>query len=83
MWIKDRYGMDFPVETNCVHCYNIIYNSVPYSLHLQKKETAGIGADALRYDFTTETAQECRQILENRDFPFDKHTTGHLKRGVE
>lgn len=83
VWIKDRYGTDFPVETNCVHCYNIIYNSVPYSLHLQKKETAGIGADALRYDFTTETAQECRQILENRDLPFDKHTTGHLKRGVE
>ena len=81
--IKDRYGTDFPVETNCTHCYNIIYNSVPYSLHLQEKEVRRIGAEVRRYDFTAEPAADCRIILDGEAFPYDKYTTGHLKRGVE
>lgn len=83
VWIKDRYGTDFPVETNCIHCYNIIYNSVPYSLHMQDKEVRRTGADIWRYDFTVESAQDCRRILKDGDFPYEKYTTGHLKRGVE
>ena len=83
IWIRDRYGTDFPVETNCTHCYNILYNSVPYSLHTQQKEVAGICADVWRYDFTTESGKDCRKILEGREFPYEKYTTGHLKRGVE
>ena len=81
--IRDRYGTYFPVETNCAHCYNIIYNSVPYSLHLQDKEIRRTGADVRRYDFTTESSEDCRRILDKRDFPYEKYTTGHLKRGVE
>ena len=83
MWIKDRYGTSFMVETNCTHCYNIIYNSVPYSLHLQQKEADKVGADIRRYDFTVESGEDCRWILEGKDFPYEKYTTGHLKRGVE
>ncbi|MCI8896958.1 MAG: hypothetical protein HFI61_04035 [Lachnospiraceae bacterium] len=42
-----------------------------------------IGADVMRYDFTTESAAECRQILSGGK-PFGEScTTGHLKRGVE
>lgn len=81
--IRDRYETDFPVETNCLHCYNIIYNSVPYSLHLQKEEIRRIGADIIRYDFITESAKDCRQILAGKSFPWESYTTGHLKRGVE
>ena len=81
--IRDRYGTDFPVETNCLHCYNIIYNSIPYSLHLQENEVKRIGADIRRYDFTTESAQDCRRILTGESFPYEVYTTGHLKRGVE
>ncbi|MDE7258713.1 MAG: U32 family peptidase [Lachnospiraceae bacterium] len=81
--IRDRYGTDFPVETNCLHCYNIIYNSVPYSLHLQENELRRIDADIRRYDFTTESARDCRRILTGEDFPYEAYTTGHLKRGVE
>ena len=81
--IKDRYGTNFPVETNCGHCYNIIYNSVPYSLHLQSKEVIRTGVDVWRYDFTAESEQDCVRILEGIEFPYEKHTTGHLKRGVE
>lgn len=83
MRIKDRYGTSFMVETNCTHCYNIIYNSVPYSLHLQQKEADKVGADVRRYDFTVESGEDCRRILEGNDFPYEKYTTGHLKRGVE
>ena len=83
MWLRDRYGADFPVETNCMHCYNIIYNSVPYSLHLQQKEMSRIGADIWRYVFTMESGEECRRILEGGKFPYEKYTTGHIKRGVE
>lgn len=81
--IKDRYGTDFPVEINCDHCYNVIYNSVPYSLHLQTGEADRIGADIRRYDFTLESAWECRQILMGLGFPYETYTAGHLKRGVE
>ena len=83
VWIKDRYGTDFPVETNCIHCYNIIYNSVPYSLHMQDREVYRTGADIWRYDFTVESEEDCRRILKDGDFPYEKYTTGHLKRGVE
>ncbi len=81
--LKDRYGTDFPVELNCDHCYNIIYNSVPYSLHLKMNEVNKTGAEIRRYDFTMESAGECQQILTGGTFPYEAYTTGHLKRGVE
>lgn len=31
--LKDRYEKQFPVYADCFSCYNIIYNSVPLSLH--------------------------------------------------
>lgn len=80
--LKDRLGRTFPVEINCDRCYNIIYNCVPYSLHGAKREREKVGADALRYDFTTEDGTQCVKILEG-DFPFTDYTTGHCKRGVE
>ncbi|MDE5938666.1 MAG: U32 family peptidase, partial [Lachnospiraceae bacterium] len=80
--LKDRLGRTFLVEINCDHCYNIIYNCVPYSLNGAGKERKRIGADALRYDFTTEDGALCVKILEG-DFPFTDYTTGHCKRGVE
>ena len=81
--LKDRYGAFFPVETNCIHCYNIIYNSVPYSLHLQREELIRTGADIWRYDFTMESGEDCALILEKGKFPYEEYTTGHIKRGVE
>ncbi|MCM1122709.1 MAG: U32 family peptidase [Eubacterium sp.] len=83
MHLKDRCQTDFPVEINCDHCYNVIYNSVPYSLHLHAGEVHKTGVDIRRYDFTMESAGECRQILTDGKFPYEAYTTGHLKRGVE
>lgn len=82
--LTDRYRKQFPVEINCAHCTNIIYNSVPLSLHgeiLQWKEKADI-----RLDFTVESGQETRKILhffQKLDTPpYSEYTTGHEKRGV-
>ncbi len=80
--LKDRYGAAFPVVINCEHCYNVVYNSVPYSLHGAGKERDRIGAAAFRHDFVMESGVQCRQILEGK-FPFESHTAGHCKRGVE
>lgn len=82
IYLKDRYQTAFPAAVNCEHCYNIIYNSLPYSLHTNIKEAKRVGADVWRYDFTMESFAECQQILAGK-FPFAEYTTGHLKRGVE
>lgn len=80
--LKDRRGNTFPVEINCEHCYNVIYNCVPYSLHSAKKERERVDADALRYDFTTEDGAQCAKVLAG-EFPWKDYTTGHCKRGIQ
>ena len=89
--LTDRYKTSFPVLHNCQSCYNIIYNSVPLSLHtLVVKNTHGISA--YRLDFTTENGEEMMAVI--RYFadllsgvsvkpPYQEYTTGHIKRGVE
>ena len=91
--LTDRYRKKFPVELNCIHCMNIIYNSVPLSLHgeLAKwKQSADF-----RLEFSVETKQEAKAVLEyflqlqKSDYqtavkpPYQDYTTGHEKRGVE
>lgn len=90
----DRYQKQFPVVLNCRHCMNIIYNSVPLSLHGEWHKWQG--KTDMRLDFTIETAAETKLILDyflelfenNRSengtkLPFAEYTTGHEKRGVE
>lgn len=96
--ITDRYGKQFPVYSDCPCCYNIIYNSVPLSLHRQlEREIFSDGN--YRLDFTLEPAEETGQIIRyfnrlvreggkavNGEIPACIHreyTTGHYKRGVE
>lgn len=82
IFLKDRKQVAFPVVLNCEHCYNVLYNAVPYSLHAAKKERERINAPVFRYDFTTEPGEVCRQIL-NGIYAFTDYTAGHCKRGVE
>lgn len=91
--LTDRYQKEFPVYTNCSSCYNVIYNSVPLSLHKlfeNKKDFRFLSA--CRLDFTTEESKECERIIQyfqslignGYEEPFYKEfTTGHMKRGVE
>ena len=90
--ITDRYKTNFNVQSNCNYCYNVIYNSVPHSLHQNLNQILGLEGRALRLDFTTESAKETKQILEayveyldtqKADFSFVKeYTTGHYKKGA-
>lgn len=83
--LTDRYGKKFPVVPDCAHCMNIIYNSVPLSLHGEyEKWTERVN---LRIDFTLESDREMTSILNafllGDDLRLPEYTTGHEKRGVE
>ena len=89
-FLKDRYHKDFPVFLNCTHCYNIIYNSVPLSLH--DKVIKGEIHTKKRINFTTEDGMEAKKIMDYfikackgmvGDLPYTEYTLGHDKRGVE
>ncbi len=82
IFLKDRKEIAFPVVLNCDHCYNVLYNAVPYSLHTAVKERERIAASADRYDFTTETGEVCERILRGT-YVFSDYTAGHCRRGVE
>ena len=64
---------------------NIIYNSVPLSLH-QDMERWSETTD-VRLDFTIESGTETEQILwafvGGGELHYREYTTGHEKRGVE
>ncbi|MBD5461171.1 MAG: U32 family peptidase, partial [Lachnospiraceae bacterium] len=96
--LRDRYKKEFPVYINCRHCYNVIYNSVPLSLHEKVAVRAGrvtshVGETAFRLDFTIEKPEEVKQTL--RFFerlangekaqlpPYAPYTTGHEKKGAD
>ena len=93
--IIDRMNNKMTVTCNCRHCYNVIWNAYPTSLHGNlDKITKRDLFDDLRIDFTIEDAGRCRQILDYftgrlsggnpADIFRDKgFTTGHYKRGVE
>ena len=78
VYLKDRLGKEMPVDVNCIHCMNTIYNSVPLSLHKEidkwKKEAA------LRINFTTEDAGMTKNILV---FFAEKAGAGELPDGFE
>lgn len=88
--LKDRYKKQFPVYRDCLCCYNVLYNSVPLSLHRFFSEKKGLVQNC-RLDFTIEDKKEVLQviryfngILDGYGEPFYKEfTTAHYKRGVE
>lgn len=89
--LTDRTGKKLPILQNCEHCYNVIYNTVPLSLHRELSKWAG--RVMLRLDFTIEDEKQTRQVLsfyegvlngkEWNHPPFLEYTTGHEKHGVE
>ncbi len=97
-YLTDRYQNRFPIQQNCLHCYNTLYNTVPMSLHGQMKTLLSCNCSVYRMEFTLENEKETREVLEyyldaffaceqgkncERDFPWSNFTNGHYKRGVE
>ena len=89
--LTDRYHKQFPVYHDCRRCYNIIYNSVPLSLHDFMQDNKRPEIKTYRLDFTNETEDETKQIFKYFDelmtykaskIPYQDYTTGHIKRGV-
>lgn len=91
--LTDRYQADFPVRTDCVFCYNTIFNSVPLSLHGYLDEMLEHGIRMYRMDFLDESGEETQQRLRlfskglsdknqitDPDYAF---TTGHYKKGAQ
>ena len=94
MTLTDRYRKIFPVWTNCIHCYNILYNSVPTSLHAFSDQLRKWKKTGFRMIFTTEKPEEARRITtfyreilagrSEKDKTFlGDYTSGYFKRGVE
>lgn len=88
--MKDRYEKFFPVYHDCVSCYNVIYNSVPLSLHRMFHD--GMRPVCCRMDFTVESSEETEKITkffrrlvsgERCEPVYKQYTTGHYKRGVD
>ena len=88
--LMDRYKKHFPVVADCTYCMNILYNSVPLSLHKELEK------NKLQYQkklvFTVENEKETKEVLsfyekislgEKIEPPFREYTTAHEKRGVE
>ena len=87
--LKDRYGKNFTAVTSCKYCYNILYNSVPLSLHKKyNKNYQGY----YRLQFSIEDDWYVQNILNyyenwiqdiSDEFPVTEYTTAHENRQVE
>ncbi len=92
--LRDRYGKHFPMKRNCDECYNVIYNSVPLSLHTELTKLQKMKFNRYRLRFTIETPSEAMEIIQSFQNRLEKgnqddllttlnYTKGHFKRGVE
>ena len=64
-YLEDRKGMRFPVRCACRHCYNVIYNSVPTSLHRFCHDEIFKAVPYKVLVFTDESAERVRRIIES------------------
>lgn len=92
--LSDRMGEKLPVRCFCGFCTNIIYNSVPVSLHTFRKDPFLKERQVLLCSFTTENEKEMRAVLDwygsavdaregcEKLFPISRYTTGHYKKGA-
>lgn len=87
--LRDRKNMDAYVITNCIHCYNEIYNSVPTSVHKTVWDLIKAGFHEFRIDLTNESTESIGELLDyylidhrSGRFPFDEYTAAHISKGV-
>lgn len=89
--ITDRYRVNFPVQNSCEQCVNVVYNSVPLSLHAETELIKELHPHSIRLQFSVEDAKETKERI--RDFaalvssdaalvPSFAFTKGHIRRGV-
>ena len=97
-YLRDRKNAVFPVRTACRHCSNIIYNSVPLSLHGYLTDPAVRLSGSLLLAFTIEDEKTTEEVLSlflgpaaagqhsgtaDKGAPRDgEFTTGHFRKGA-
>lgn len=91
-FLTDRLGGRFPVRFQCAYCYNVIYNTLPLYLGMQKKEILRLAPGMLRIQFSIETGEQAGKILDlvteaflsgdSPSAPDFEYTQGHFRRGV-
>lgn len=78
-YLIDRKKMRWPVTTDCRNCMNIIWNSVPVSLHGQMEKVTGIREiTGMRVDLSTEGADESRKVLLYWEKLAEKFSSGQI-----
>lgn len=94
-WLKDRYGKEFPVVSQCKDCVSLLYNSSPLSLLHQYETVEKLKPKGYRISFTIEDRAQMEAVLSyyrqgfvkkitiDRKHYLPGYTNGHLKRGVE
>ncbi|MBR1477923.1 MAG: U32 family peptidase [Lachnospiraceae bacterium] len=91
--LTDRMNKGLDIEINCIHCMNVIYNSVPTSLHKELISQTVPRTDSIRLDFTVESGEEAKKIalyfggLKNTPDkkalpPYKEYTASYFKHGV-
>ncbi len=87
--LEDRLNKPFPIYCDCRYCYNVIYNTVPLSLHKYIEKLIKRGN--IRLDFTNETFEETQDVMKYfislmnsyKDPYYKDYTTGHYRRGID
>ena len=84
--MTDRKGEKFRVQNRCDSCYNILYNSVPVSLHTRLAALKQLNGTGYRFDFTTESPDLVREVLglftgESETCSY-RYTKGHWDKGI-
>ena len=84
--MNDRKGEKFRVQNRCDSCYNILYNSVPVSLHTRLASLTQLNGTGYRFDFTTESPDLIREVLglftgECETCSY-RYTKGHWDKGI-
>ena len=59
--VRDRKGKEFPVKNCCSYCYNVIYNSVPVSLHGWSEEVRKCSPASVRWRLRQKATKKRRQ----------------------
>lgn len=88
MVLTDRMKTDFPVLCDCGYCYNIIFNSVPVSLHNEMERVIRLKPASVRLYFTTEEPREAAKTAEDfinlTGIEYNKaFTKGHFINGID
>ena len=86
--LTDRQHKNMTVKTYCSQCYNIIYNSIPYSLHRKKDIIDKTTFKSYRIELLNENEAETKNIIEaflyNKELTYQsEYTNAHFNRGVE